>query len=93
MGGMLNSPAQGWKNLNSGDPDKFASHGLVNWGFFTDKPKLPKAPPKAPMLDDAIAKRNAQDSASRRGRATTILTSGNGLPNLGATAAPSAGGR
>lgn len=55
------------------------------------KPKVPQAPP-VPTVDDAAARQNAQDRMIRRGRATTVLTSENGLPDLGTTAAPSAGG-
>jgi hypothetical protein len=38
------------------------------------------------MVDDAVAKLNAEDASARRlGRRSTILTSDNGLPNLGTT--------
>lgn len=91
MAGMLNSPQKGWENLNSGSLEKFASHGPINWQYFTEPPKPPKTPRLA-QVDDATAMRNAQDTALRRGRGTTILTSSSGLPNLGSTRAPSAGG-
>lgn len=49
----------------------------------------PKAPPPVappPQIDDATARINAEDQASRRrGRKTTVLTSDSGLPDLGTT--------
>ncbi len=43
-------------------------------------------PPPAPQVDDAVARINAEDTAARRqGRKTTVLTSDQGLPNLGTT--------
>ena len=51
-----------------------------------------QAPPATPTLNQAITTRMAEDqNLVARGRATTLLTSNNGLPNLGATIAPSAG--
>lgn len=52
----------------------------------------PQAPPPVPQVDNAASMRNARDRALRRGRATTILTSDNGLPNLGSTTSVSATG-
>ncbi|MBK9156738.1 MAG: hypothetical protein IPM11_01180 [Micropruina sp.] len=49
---------------------------------------VPKAtvPAPPPQVDDATMKINAEDAAARRqGRKTTILTSEQGLPNLGST--------
>lgn len=54
--------------------------------------KKPPTMPRQPQVDDAIARRNEGDQRIRRGRATTILTSSDGLPNLGATARPAAYG-
>lgn len=54
--------------------------------FGGSKPPAPVMPSPAPQVDDATAKINAEDAASRRqGRKTTILTSDSGLPNLGTT--------
>jgi hypothetical protein len=48
-----------------------------------------QAPPPVPVLNQAVADRTAEDQTlMARGRATTILTSQNGLPNLGATSSP-----
>ena len=57
------------------------------------KPKIPAAAaaPPIPTIDDAQARQNAMDRSLRRGCGTTVLTGENGLPNLGATRAPSAG--
>jgi hypothetical protein len=57
-------------------------------GFLKPKIPDPKAPPNAPVVDDAIMMRNEQDRAAsrRRGAATTLLTSPTGLPSLGSTA-------
>lgn len=52
------------------------------------KQQAPSAPP-APTIDDAEQRRQQRDMAQRR--ATTILTSENGLPNLGTTTRPQAG--
>lgn len=52
----------------------------------------PALPPPVPMIDDAAARRMARDRVSKRGRGTTILTSDNGLPDLGKTVTPMAGG-
>jgi hypothetical protein len=59
-------------------------------GLFS-KPDVP-APPPVPTVDDAQARANAADRALRRGRATTVLTSDTGLPDLGKTRSPSASG-
>jgi hypothetical protein len=46
----------------------------------------PILPPPPPQIDDATARLNAEDKASRlAGRKSTILTSDSGLPNLGST--------
>jgi len=55
------------------------------------KPDVP-APPPVPTVDDAAARQNASDRMLRRGRATTALTGDTGLPDLGKTRSPSAGG-
>ena len=60
-------------------------------GSLFGTPKVKAAPPP-PMVDDALARRNQQDRTVRRGRGTTVLTGDNGLPNLGSTTAPAAGG-
>lgn len=57
-------------------------------GLFS-KPKVPEPPP-VPTVDDAEARKNAMDRTLRRGRATTVLTSDTGLPNLGTTKTTSA---
>jgi hypothetical protein len=50
------------------------------------KPQAPSVPPPTPQVDDAVARMNDQDKVSRRqGRKSTILTSDNGLPDLGST--------
>lgn len=51
------------------------------------QPKV-QAPPPTPTIDDAILMRNKRDSSAMRGRGTTIFTGDQGLPDLGATAAP-----
>ena len=62
-------------------------------GFLMPKPKTPEPPPPVPQIDDAVKMRNEQDRNSlRRGRGTTILTSDKGLPDLGSTTTPAAGG-
>ena len=50
-------------------------------------PKV-SAPPPPPQIDNAVARRDQRDQAQRR--ATTILTSESGLPNLGTTTRPQA---
>lgn len=46
----------------------------------------PTKTPPPPQVDDATARLNAEDkSAKMTGRKSTILTSDDGLPNLGAT--------
>jgi hypothetical protein len=58
-----------------------------------DPPAPPKPPPPVPQIDEGVKMRNEQDRlALRRGRGTTVLTSDQGLPNLGATSTPTAGG-
>jgi len=58
-----------------------------------DTPKAPKPPPPIPQVDDAMKMRNEQDRmARRRAAGTTVLTSDSGLPNLGSTTTPAAGG-
>lgn len=52
--------------------------------LFGGKSKDPVMPPPAPQVDDAIAKRRREDSSlARLGRASTVLTSEGGLPDLG----------
>lgn len=55
------------------------------------KPDIPAAVP-IPQIDDAAARMNARDRALRRGRGTTVLTGDAGLPDLGKTRSPVAGG-
>jgi len=52
----------------------------------------PVLPPPVPQIDEAAARRMARDRTLKRGRGTTILTGENGLPNLGTTVTPMAGG-
>lgn len=56
------------------------------------KPKMPAAP-AVPQTDDAATLRDQRDRALRRGRGSTILTGDRGLPDLGVTRAPTAGGQ
>lgn len=60
------------------------------------KPDIPspKPPPAVPVVDDAITMRNEQDrlAARKRGAGTNLLTSPNGLPDLGMTSAAAATG-
>lgn len=56
------------------------------------KQAAPVAPPPVPQIDEAANRRMMQDRLARRGRGTTILTSESGLPDLGTTVTPSAGG-
>jgi hypothetical protein len=44
------------------------------------------------MIDEAANRRMMRDRLAKRGRGTTILTSENGLPDLGTTVTPMAGG-
>jgi hypothetical protein len=57
-------------------------------------PKIPKpiAPPPVPTIDNAVTMRNEEDRSlrMRKGAATSLLTSPNGLPDLGATNAAAA---
>lgn len=56
-------------------------------------PPPPEPPPPPPQVDDAATKRSEADRAfQRRNRARTALTGDTGLPDLGATRTPSAGG-
>lgn len=63
-------------------------------GFLS--PPAPKvtAPPPVPTVDNAVTMRNNEDRAlmMRKGAATSLLTSPNGLPDLGSTTAASATG-
>lgn len=65
-------------------------------GFLSPKvpaAQAPVAPPPVPQIDDVAVRRMDADRAlRRRGRGTTILTSDAGLPNLGTTVTPMAGG-
>lgn len=61
--------------------------------FGGSKPTAPIPPPPIPQIDDAVAARNSSDQTNlQRGRATTVLTSNNGLPDLGSTQTPSVNG-
>lgn len=52
--------------------------------LFPKKPTPPQAPPPVPTVDDAMARMKARgNNAGRRGRAADVLTSEEGLPNLG----------
>ena len=49
--------------------------------------------PPTPALNQAVQNRMSENqNLVARGRATTVLTSQNGLPNLGQTTSPSATG-
>lgn len=49
----------------------------------------PTPPPPVPTLNQAIAQREADNSAlMARGRMTTVMTGDNGLPDLGTSSAP-----
>lgn len=63
-------------------------------GFMKPKIPAPKPPPAVPVIDDAIVMRNEQDrlAARRRGAGTNLLTSPNGLPDLGMTSSAAATG-
>lgn len=64
--------------------------------FGMGAPKAPVAPPQAPQIDDtartATLMREAQDRRWNRGQASTLLTGDSGLPDLGTTRTPAAGG-
>jgi len=63
-------------------------------GLLGIKTPTPTPPPPVPSIDTAVAARNAEHQTSvARGRATTVLTSDSGLPNLGTTSSPMAGGK
>lgn len=52
--------------------------------FLLPKAPTPKAAPPTPTIDDAVTRMRDRDrNVGRRGRAATILTSEEGLPNLG----------
>jgi len=51
----------------------------------------PIAPPPVPQIDNAAAMLRNETRMLKRGRGTTILTSDNGLPDLGTTTSPTAG--
>lgn len=51
--------------------------------------KQPAPPPPAPTIDDAQMRRDQRDRSAAR-RATTILTSESGLPDLGTVSRPMA---
>lgn len=63
-------------------------------GFLSPKVPTPKPPPAVPQIDEAVTMRNEQDRAAarRRGAGTNLLTSPNGLPDLGTTSAAGATG-
>jgi hypothetical protein len=63
-------------------------------GFLSPKIPKPKPPPAVPVVDDAVVMRNEQDrlAARKRGAGTNLLTSQNGLPDLGATTSATAMG-
>lgn len=62
--------------------------------FLSPSVPKPKPPPPVPQIDDTAMMRNEQDRIQqRRAAGTTILTSSNGLPNLGSTVTASAGGQ
>ncbi len=62
--------------------------------LFGGGPKPPPPPPPPPQVDDATSRINAENQSLRRpGRKATILTSDTGLPNLGSTRTPGAGGQ
>ena len=56
------------------------------------KPPKPVLPPPVPQIDDAAQQLRNETRMLRRGRGTTILTSEGGLPDLGTTTKPMAGG-
>lgn len=56
------------------------------------KPPKPVLPPPVPQIDDAAQRLRNETRMLRRGRGTTILTSEGGLPDLGTTTKPMAGG-
>jgi hypothetical protein len=59
--------------------------------MFGGAPK-PQIPPPIPQVDNTTAMQDSADRAARRRRQSTVLTSANGLPNLGSTSQASAGG-
>jgi hypothetical protein len=56
------------------------------------KPPKPVPPPAVPQIDTAAQMVRSEARMLRRGRGTTILTSEGGLPDLGTTTTPVAGG-
>lgn len=56
-------------------------------------PPQPKAPPPIPQVDDTLKNQDDADRSARRRRQSTVLTGPGGLPDLGKTSAPVAGGR
>ena len=60
--------------------------------MFGGAPK-PQAPPPIPQIDDTTKQQDDADRAARRRRQSTVLTGAGGLPNLGATSNPNAGGK
>lgn len=65
-------------------------------GFLRPKRQEPRTPPPVPQIDEAQAIRTSQLNSTsttlRRMTGSTILTSDSGLPNLGSTTSPAAGG-
>lgn len=70
--------------------------GKLFGGGAKQQQPAPVAPPAAPQIDDtqktATLMRNEQDRRYMRGRASTVLTGSEGLPDLGMTSRPTAGG-
>lgn len=60
-------------------------------GFLFPKPPPPPAPaPPVPRIDDALLRVRDRQRESRRGAASTLLTSEEGLPDLGTVGGRSA---
>ena len=58
--------------------------------LFSGPPK-PAVPPPIPQVDDTTAQQDQANRDARRRRVSTVLTSANGLPDLGSTKQASAG--
>jgi hypothetical protein len=59
--------------------------------LFSGAPK-PQTPPPIPQIDNTTQQQDSADRAARRRRQSTVLTSANGLPDLGSTSQVAAGG-